>query len=107
MSRYRTNPAVQVEPDEAEDVRYDDEETAAEDNNEEEGSRGVDCPGDHVGVSSRPYLMKILEKQGNFLSYLAQCVLNCWIFWIRIMAGRLESYHLIDGRKFAILFEYT
>ncbi|XP_019149660.1 PREDICTED: myosin ID heavy chain-like [Ipomoea nil] len=75
MSRYRPNLAVRVEPDEAEDLRYDDEETAAE-NNEEEESRGVDCPGDHVGVPSRPYLMKILQKQGDTNLVFADKVLR-------------------------------
>ncbi|CAH9059200.1 unnamed protein product [Cuscuta epithymum] len=69
MTMSGSNRGVRVELAEAGERRYDDEETATKKNREEEGTHDptprVDCPGDHLGVRSRPYLMKILDKQGD------------------------------------------
>ncbi|RAL51446.1 unnamed protein product [Cuscuta campestris] len=68
MSMHGSGRGVQAEPDETGELR-DGDETATGGNNEEEGTRDPatlsDSPGDHLAVRSRPYLMKILEKQGD------------------------------------------
>lgn len=67
MSMHGSGRGVKVEPDEDDEHRREEVETATGENNEEEGRPDTlaDSPGDHLGVRSRPYLMKILEKQGD------------------------------------------
>nr|GLL20088.1 myosin IB heavy chain-like [Ipomoea trifida]GMC66978.1 myosin IB heavy chain-like [Ipomoea batatas] len=96
MSRYQSNRRVQIEPDPVGKVRYDDDD-------EDEGSMklrpsgsnvtedqelfmGVkvrrkaslhrDYLGDYLDVPSHPYLMKILEKQGDRKVLFADKVLK-------------------------------
>lgn len=88
MSRYQSNRRVQIEPDPAGKVRYDDDDEGSmklrpsESNvtEDQELFMGVkvrrkaslhrDYLGDYLDVPSHPYLMKILEKQGIFFSEL-------------------------------------
>ncbi|KAK3014965.1 hypothetical protein RJ639_036129 [Escallonia herrerae] len=103
MSRYQTSRRVLI--DDAQPVRYDADDSAASEtlSNDDEGSLklrpsegnvtedqepffGVkvrrkaslhrDYRGDYLDVPSRPYLMKILEKQGDKIIFFADKVLK-------------------------------